>query len=558
MTDNEMLTRSDWEEIREQYDVPEMVHEAVDDRFDDENERVFFFEAEREIIIVNPRSETLRELSSVAHLESSTEEGYKFGVSQMDVWNTGMELEEIRETFEQYIGERPNFNEWLKRTYERQHVYKITKQGHAFVFEASTPERLEYAKQIDAVAENLVTDLSDTQARIDFGSNARAEIKKALIKKGYPVTDDYDMDDVDVSLGIELDCTLRDYQQELLDEAWERQACVLANPSGSGKTVTAIGMIAKADAPTLILVPQRSLIPQWREELKDKTTLEDEQIGEYHGDTKNIEDVTIATYHIAASKTPLFRQEWGLIIFDEVHHIPASMYRKTADLQSKRRLGLSASPVREDSKEREIFALIGPEIGGDWGYFFNEGHVLRPDVSIHFVPWDPVWKERYEAAEGITKQIIASKNPRKHDRLRELLVQHETDKTIIFADWIDQAETLSEKFGIPQITGETDHDERQEVIESFRAGEIQRLIISRIGDEGLDVPDADTTIVMSGQGGSRRQATQRAGRVMRPEGDANVHFVATKGSNEEDFVKRQMELMKEKGIDITVNDVAPS
>lgn len=550
-----MLSREDWKDIRSSFDISDAVDEAVNERFGSPEERVFFFEADREIIVVNPSSEMMRDLSSVAHLESSNEEMYKFQVSQMDVWNAGMELNEMQEVYDEYIGNRPNFMEWLERTYARQEVYKITKQGHAFVLEASSPERLDYAKQIDTVADNLVTDLSDTAARIDFGSNSRAAIKKALIKKGYPVQDAYDMDEVDRSIGIELDCELRGYQQQLLDEAWDRQACVLANPSGSGKTVTAIGMIARADAPTLILVPQRSLIPQWREELLDKTTLSDDQIGEYHGDTKEIDDVTIATYHIASSKTPLFRQEWGLIIFDEVHHIPASIYRKTADLQSKRRLGLSASPVREDSKEREIFALIGPEIGGDWGFFFKEGHVLRPDVTIHFVPWDPAWRERYEAADGISKQIIASKNPRKHNQLQVLLDEHEQDKTIIFADWIDQAETLSEEFGVPQITGETPHDERQDAIERFRTGDLQRLIISRIGDEGLDVPDADTTIVMSGQGGSRRQATQRAGRVMRPQGDANVHFIATKGSNEEDFVKRQMELMKEKGVDITINDL---
>lgn len=555
MGEKETISREGWQSVLEEHDVSEELVAAVEGRFETPDEQIFFFEADREILVVNPRSETVQNISDVAHLESSTEEMYKFAVSQMDVWNTGMELSEMQEVYATYIGNRPNFMEWLERTYARQEVYKITKQGHAFVLEASSLDRLEYAKQIDAVADSLVTDLSDTAARIDFGSNSRATIKKALIKKGYPVKDDYEMDEVDRSIDVDLDCELRDYQQQLLDEAWDRQACVLTNPSGSGKTVTAIGMIARADAPTLILVPQRSLIPQWREELRDKTTLTDDQIGEYHGDTKEINDVTIATYHIASSKTPLFRQEWGLIIFDEVHHIPASIYRKTTNLQSKRRLGMSASPVREDSKEREIFALIGPEIGGDWGYFFKEGHVLRPDVTIHFVPWDPAWRERYEAADGISKQIIASKNPKKHDQLKVLLQEHDTDKTIIFADWIDQAETLSEEFGIRQITGETPHDERQKAIDKFRAGELQRLIISRIGDEGLDVPDADTTIVMSGQGGSRRQATQRAGRVMRPQGDANVHFVATKGSNEEDFVKRQMELMKEKGVDITINDL---
>jgi DNA excision repair protein ERCC-3 len=543
-----------WDQLTDDHDLPDAFIEAFEQRTR-RQEDTFFFEASREIILVDPGSETLRTLSSIAHLESSTETLYKFTVDDMDVWNSNRSLEEMKGAFSDLLGDQPSFFEWLERTYERQNVYTIKREGNAFVLEASSAERMEYAKQIDDVEENLVMDLSDTKARIDFGSKSRAAIKKALIRKGYPVQDDYEFDEVEKSIGAELTCELRDYQEQMLQQAWERKACVLANPSGSGKTVTAISMIAKADAPTLILVPQRSLIPQWKEEILDKTSITEDQLGEYHGDTKEMNDITLATYHIASSKTPLFRQDWGLIIFDEVHHIPSKVFRKTADLQSKRRLGLSASPVREDSKERDIFALIGPEIGGDWGYFFQEGHVLRPEVTIHFVPWDPGFRRKYEQAEGIKKQIIASKNPEKHGKLRELLDAHEGDKTIIFADWLDQAENLSEEFGIEFITGETPHDERQETIEKFRRGDLQRLIISRIGDEGLDIPDADTTIVMSGQGGSRRQATQRAGRVMRPEGDANVHFVATKGSNEEDFVKRQMRLMKEKGIEIGVSDI---
>jgi DNA excision repair protein ERCC-3 len=202
--------------------------------------------------------------------------------------------------------------------------------------------------------------------------------------------------------------------------------------------------MAEIDAPTLVLVPQRSLVDQWKREILDKTTLTEDQIGEYHGDTKQMNDVTIATYHIAGEKTNLFREDWGLIVFDEVHHIPSQLFRKTASLQSTRRIGLSASPVREDSKEREIFALIGPEIGGDWARFFAEDYVYKPEVEIRFAPWaSDAYRHKYEQESGIKKAIVASKNPAKKPILEELLEKHSENKVVIFCDWIDQGEDLS-------------------------------------------------------------------------------------------------------------------
>ncbi|MFB6217356.1 MAG: DEAD/DEAH box helicase, partial [Candidatus Aenigmatarchaeota archaeon] len=263
----------------------------------------------------------------------------------------------------------------------------------------------------------------------------------------------------------------------------------------------------------------------------------------------------IARYHMAGEKTSLFRKEWGLIIFDEVHHIPSKLFRRTASLQSTRRIGLSASPVREDSKEREIFALIGQEIGGDWARFFNQEYVLKPDVTITLVDWESdFYRNQYNQASGFKKANLASKNPAKTGVIGDLLDDHEDDKTILFCDWLEQGQELADEFDIPFVSGETDFDKREEYFEKFRENDITTLIVSRIGDEGLDLPDAEVGIIASGQGGSRRQATQRAGRVMRPFGDATVYIVATRGSNEEDFVKRQVEHLKEKGVPVEVEE----
>ncbi len=520
-----------------------------------EGSEVVFFEPQREIILSNPSDQVLNEMSEIAHLDTSSGNHYKFKVKEMDIWNSDLSLEEMREKYTRIVGNYPNFLSWLERTYQKQEVFSIEHKGTYHTLESTDTERMEWARSIDEVRDNLVVDLSDKTSRIAMGAKSRAEIKEKLLKKGYPVEDNSKFREVDKKIGCDLEIDLRDYQEEYVARAHEERAAVLANPAGSGKTVTSIGLMAKIDSPTLVLVPQRSLVGQWKREILDKTTLTEDQIGEYHGDEKEMNDVTIATYHMAGGKTSLFRKDWGLIIFDEVHHIPSKLFRKTASLQSTRRIGLSASPVREDRKEREIFALIGKEIGADWARFFNQEYVLKPDVKIQLVDWESDFhRNRYHEASGFKKAIIASKNPAKKQVIDSLLDEHQEDKTVIFCDWIEQGEELSEQFEVPFVSGQTDFDAREDYFDDFREGEITTIIVSRIGDEGLDLPDAEVGIIASGQGGSRRQATQRAGRVMRPFGDAKVYIVATKGSNEEDFVKRQVEHLKGKGVPVKIEE----
>ncbi|MFB6190848.1 MAG: DEAD/DEAH box helicase [Candidatus Nanohaloarchaea archaeon] len=538
----------------EREDLEELSREELVERIQEqEKQNVVFFEPQREIVVSSPSEETLNELSEIAHMETSSGEHYKFEVRDMDIWNSDLSLEEMREKYTRILGSHPRFLEWVERTYEKQEMFSIEHEGTYHSLVASDPERMEWARSIDDVRENLSVDLTDTKSRIAMGAKSRAKIKEALLKKGYPVEDNSKFRESEEKIGADLKIDLRDYQQEYVERAYDEKAAVLANPAGSGKTVTSIGLMCEIDGPTLVLVPQRSLVEQWKREILDKTTVTEDQIGEFHGGEKDMNDVTIATYHIAGEKTSLFRKDWGLIIFDEVHHIPSKLFRKTASLQSTRRIGLSASPVREDSKEKEIFALIGREIGGDWARFFQDEFVLKPDVRIKFSEWESDhYRHRYNEASGIKKAIIASKNPAKKQKLEKLLDEHRDDKTIIFCDWIEQGEDLESEFDVPFVSGETDFDEREEYFEKFRNDEMNTIIVSRIGDEGLDLPDAEVGIIMSGQGGSRRQATQRAGRVMRPFGDAQVYLIATKGSNEEDFVKQQVELLKEKGVPVTV------
>lgn len=551
------LTEQEWNQLKEK--SKDEIIDLLENRVETES-RVFFFEAPREIFVHNPDQDLLEKVSQVAHLESSSGNNFKFKVRDMDVWNSDLELEEIEQVFyDLFEQDYPNFNEWLQRIYERQFIFSIDREDQRYVLKSSDPERMEWARSLDKVRDNLPVDLDDNKSIISPGSSSRATVKRELIKKGYPVQDEYKFKRVDKDIDVDLMVDLRDYQQDQLEKSWRKKACILANPSGSGKTVTAIGLISKANSPTLILVPQRSLISQWKSEILDKTDATEDKIGEYHGDKKQMNDITIATYHIAGRNTKLFRRDWGLIIFDETHHIPSNLFRKTATLQSTRRLGLSATPVREDSREKDIYALIGPEIGGDWARFFAGGWVLKPEVEILFVGWESkFFRNQYKEASGIQKNILAGKNPAKEPELERILDKKQDKKKIIFCDWIDQGKKLSREFDLPFIYGETDHEKREEILDRFRdnAEELNTLIVSRIGDEGIDLPEAEVGVVMSGQGGSRRQATQRTGRVMRPFGSAKIYFIATKGTNEEDFVKRQMELLKEKGIEVNITDKA--
>jgi hypothetical protein len=234
------------------------------------------------------------------------------------------------------------------------------------------------------------------------------------------------------------------------------------------------------------------------------------------------------------------------------HHIPASVYRRSADLQTKHRLGLSSTPVRESDDEDEIYTLIGPPIGTDWDSLFEAGFVAEPEVEIRYVPWesDEV-SNRYVGSDGHERRQIAATNPAKLPEVEYLLARHVDKKALVFVDYLDQGRAFAADLDVPFISGEMPHSRRQRLLDEFRRGERDTLIVSRVGDEGIDLPDAELAVVASGLGGSRRQGAQRAGRTMRPEGRSLVYVLATRGSNEEEFAQRRMRHLSEKGVRVT-------
>jgi DNA excision repair protein ERCC-3 len=401
----------------------------------------------------------------------------------------------------------------------------------------------------------LRASVSDTESWV--AEEAVAEVKRVLYEAGYPVRDERDLETGD-DLPVDLTLDLREYQHEWVSRFLETKSGVLVGPPGSGKTVATLGILAAVEGETLILVPSRELASQWHEELLAHTTLDPDQVGEYHGGEKSVRPVTIATYHTAGMDRhrQLFdSREWGLIVYDEVHHVPADVFRHSADLQTRHRLGLSSTPVRGDDREEEIFTLIGPPIGTDWDALFEAGFVAEPTVEIRYVPWraeEP--QNEYVSAEGHQRRQLAATNPAKADEIERVLARSPEEKALVFVDYLGQGRTLADRLDAPFLSGETPHHRREKLFERFREGALTTLVVSRVGDEGLDLPSAELAIVASGLGGSRRQGAQRAGRTMRPTGRARMYVLATRGTREEEFARQRTRHLAEKGVRVVERD----
>ncbi|WP_336343566.1 DEAD/DEAH box helicase [Halalkalicoccus ordinarius] len=523
-------------------------------------EHVVAFPDRRELVVEHPDQFTRARLSQFAYLvDTSGSGGYLYRIREEDVWGAPYDdLGELLSAMRAVLGERhPGLEEWVERQWKRarQFVLRTHEDGYT-VLEADSASLMGNVARRLLDEDQLHAPISDTESWVVEGSEA--EIKRLLYDEGYPVRDDRDLDPGDpleIALGLEL----RDYQREWVERFTEQKAGVLVGPPGSGKTVAGMGAMAAVGGETLILVPSRELAAQWRESLLANTSLGEEQIGEYHGGEKEVRPVTIATYQTAGMDRHrrLFdERRWGLIVYDEAHHIPSPVFRRSADLQSKHRLGLSATPVRESDDEAEIFTLIGPPIGTDWSALFDAGYVVEPEVEIRYVPWGSDEAEsEYASTTGHERRQTAASNPGKLPEIRRLLSEHDEEKTLVFVDWLEQGKRYEEALSVPFLSGETRYARRERLLSEFRHGARDTLIVSRVGDEGIDLPDASLAIVASGLGGSRRQGAQRAGRTMRPVGGARMYVLATRGTEEEEFARRQVRHLQSKGIHVMESDV---
>ncbi|MCL7416376.1 MAG: DEAD/DEAH box helicase family protein [Halalkalicoccus sp.] len=518
-------------------------------------ERVLTFPNRRELVVSHPEQFTRARLSTFAYLVDTNGSGDSiYRIREEDVWGAPYDdLADLLIALRRVTGGRYEaLEEWVTSQWKRarQFVLRTHEDGYT-VLEASSESLMGNVARQVLDESHLHAPISDTESWVREGSEA--EIKRTLYEEGYPVRDARDLDTGD-ALEIDLALELREYQREWVERFTEQKAGVLVGPPGSGKTVAGMGAMAAVGGETLILVPSRELAAQWRESLLEHSSLSEDQIGEYHGGEKEIRPVTIATYQTAGMDRHrrLFdERRWGLIVYDECHHIPAPIFRQSADLQSKHRLGLSATPVRESDDEAEIFTLIGPPIGTDWSALFEAGYVMEPDVEIRYVPWaSEAAESEYASALGHERRQVAAANPAKLDEIRRLLDAHEGEQVLLFVDWLEQGEEYAEALDIPFLSGETRYAERERLLSEFRHGTRDTLLVSRVGDEGIDLPAATVAIVASGLGGSRRQGAQRAGRTMRPVGGAQVYMLATRGTEEEEFVRGQLRHLQNKGVNV--------
>jgi DNA excision repair protein ERCC-3 len=319
---------------------------------------------------------------------------------------------------------------------------------------------------------------------------------------------------------------------------------------------------------TLILTTSITAVRQWQRELLDKTTLDESQVGEYTGETKNVCPVTIATYNILTyrpdknSPFPHFelftKGDWGLIVYDEVHLLPAPVFRITADIQARRRLGLTATLVREDGHEEDVFSLIGPKrYDVPWKVLEAQGWIAQAECIEVRLPLPGEAKMEYAFADQRAKFRQASENPAKVGVIEKLLRRHETDRVLIIGQYLDQLDDVARRFAIPIITGKTPNPLREQLYADFRTGALTRLIVSKVGNFAIDLPDANVLIQISGTFGSRQEEAQRLGRILRPKHDGSIalfYSVVTRETKEQDFAMNRQLFLTEQGYRYRIMD----
>ena len=437
---------------------------------------------------------------------------------------------------------------------------------------------------IDSDDDLLITELLNNQAIKPFVAGVRngkqiliepgdrGNIKSALIKLGFPVEDlagyvvgaplKFSLRKVALS-GEKFG--LRKYQLESVDAFYMRGSNrggsgVVVLPCGAGKTCVGIGAIHALQTQCLVLTTNTVALRQWKSELLDKTTLTEDQLGEYSGDSKEIRPVTLATYQVLTyrkSKDSPFvhfdlfdKGNWGLIVYDEVHLLPAPVFRATASLQARRRIGLTATLVREDAREEDVFSLIGPKkYDVPWKVLEKQGWIAQAVCHEIRVPLPEGERYRYAISDKRSKFRIASTNPVKEEICSRLIEKHADDNVLVIGQYLDQLRALADRFKAPIITGRTGTKERERLYNAFRNGEEKLLIVSKVANFAIDLPDANVAVQVSGTFGSRQEEAQRLGRILRPKADGTIaHFysLVSRDTCDQDFgVKRQLFLTEQ-------------
>jgi DNA excision repair protein ERCC-3 len=389
----------------------------------------------------------------------------------------------------------------------------------------------------------------------------RGFLKQALLKLGWPAEDFagyVDGEHHEIALRQD-DWKIRKYQELAAEGFWHGGSGVVVLPCGAGKTIVGAAAMAHAKATTLILVTNTVAARQWREELLKRTDLNADDIGEYSGAKKEIRPVTIATYQVMTTRKKgvyahldLFDAiDWGLIIYDEVHLLPAPIFRFTADIQSRRRLGLTATLVREDGMEGEVFSLIGPKrFDVPWKEIEAQGYIAPADCVEVRITLTDAERLNYATAEQEDRYRFCATSQTKKDVAVALAKQHANDQVLVIGQYLDQLDQLSAELGVPVIKGETPIKERERLFALFRSGEIKCLVVSKVANFSIDLPEATIAIQVSGTFGSRQEEAQRLGRILRPKADgrgARFYSLVARDTVDQDFAQNRQRFLAEQG-----------
>jgi DNA excision repair protein ERCC-3 len=410
----------------------------------------------------------------------------------------------------------------------------------------------------------------------------RGALKQALLGVGYPVEDlaGY-TEGAALPLHLRTLCRsglpfhVRDYQRDAADIFYaggdvRGGSGVIVLPCGAGKTIVGIAAMALMQRSTLVLTTSITAVKQWHREILDKTDLPEDQIAEYTGESKEIAPVTLATYQILTFRPdkkeefPHFKlfdqRDWGLIVYDEVHLLPAPVFRVTAQIQARRRLGLTATLIREDGREGDVFSLIGPKkYDVPWRELETRGWIAEANCTEIRVALPDHLRMEYAVAEWRNKYRLASENPAKDELVARLLERYRGSRVLIIGQYLKQLRQLRKRFNIPLITGQTGQAEREDLYNRFRRGEVHQLILSKVGNFALDLPDANVLIQVSGTFGSRQEEAQRLGRILRPKAGGEVaHFytLVTRDTREQDFAHHRQLFLTEQGYSYSIVDGA--
>jgi DNA excision repair protein ERCC-3 len=517
-------------------------------------------------------AEARHDLAIFAELERAPEHIHTYRITRLGLWNAraaGHDSEFVLGVLDKYAkfavpsGVRADIAETMNR-YGRLSIRK-SPAGELELFSTERAILLEASKH-RKIAELLDGPISNEAFRIQPW--ARGQVKQELLKLGWPAEDfaGYAAGTPhEIALGSG-DWKIRDYQTKAVEKFWEGGSGVVVLPCGAGKTIVGAAAMATAKTNTLILVTNTVSARQWKAELLKRTTLTEDEIGEYSGSVKEVKPVTIATYQILTTKRKaeyahlalLNANDWGLIVYDEVHLLPAPIFKMTADLQARRRLGLTATLVREDGKEGDVFSLIGPKrFDAPWKEIEAQGYIAP--AACFEVRIDLPDDERmdYAISSQEDRYRIAATSKTRIPVIQTLLKKHVGEPTLIIGQYLDQIHEVSAAIKVPEITGETPVDERERLFQQFRTGEISTLVVSKVANFSVDLPEASVAIQISGSYGSRQEEAQRLGRLLRPKADgrtASFYTLISRDTVDQDFAQNRQRFLAEQGYSYEILD----